>query len=306
MGGEMTGYHTCMDEERSQPSSLRLMVIYAHPDDEVFAAGGTIARAAREGVEVTLLLATGGEEGEIVNPEMRGIVALADLPAVRAQELECSRATLGIHRVVRLGYRDSGMAGTPSSRQPAAFSNQDPEAVAERIVREVRAFRPHVICTEPADGGYGHPDHIALHAATVLAFDRSGERTWYPDSGEPWTPLKLYFSTWSQSMFRRLQAGYARHGLEFRFGTGMVVIDEGNAPGRPDAEIATVVDIRSTLHTKLRAMRCYRTQIMDDFFFYTAPDDVATEVLGDEYFMLGHSRVETSYPNADVFEGLRP
>ena len=281
------------------------MVIYAHPDDEVFTAGGTIARAAREGIEVTLLLATGGEEGEIVNPAMRNVVALADLPAVRAQELECSRATLGIHRVVRLGYRDSGMANTPSSQQPVAFANQSPDAVAERIVRAVRGFRPQVICTEPEDGGYGHPDHIALHTASVLAFDRAGDRSWYPDAGEPWTPLKLYFSTWSQSMFRRLQAGYATHGLEFRFGTGMVIIGEGNVPGRPDSEIATVVDIRSTLGTKVQAMRCYRTQIMDDFFFYTAPDDVATEVLGDEYFMLGRSRVETSPSSADLFEGVR-
>jgi mycothiol S-conjugate amidase len=280
------------------------MVVYAHPDDEVFATGGTIALAAQQGVDVTLVLATGGEEGEVVNPEMRGIVSLSDLPTVRQEELACSQTTLGIKRVVRLGYRDSGMAETASSRELVAFSNQDPDDVAHRLVAAIRAHRPHVICTEPEDGGYGHPDHIALHVATVLAFERAGDPTWYPEAGEPWIPLKLYFATWSQSMFRRLQAGYAVHGLEFRFGTGMVIIDDGNLPGRSDEEISTIIDIRATIRTKLAAMRCYKTQIMPDFFFFTAPEEVAVDVLGREYFVLGASRVRSRLPESDLFEGV--
>jgi mycothiol S-conjugate amidase len=283
----------------------RLMVVSAHPDDEVFAAGGTIALAARQGVDVSLVLATGGEEGEIVNPEVRAIVSLPDLPAVRQEELACSQTTLGIKRIVRLAYRDSGMAGTPSSREPVAFSNQDRDEVAGRLVSVIRELRPHVICTEPEDGGYGHPDHIALHFATVLAFERAGDPTWYPAAGEPWTPLKLYFGTWSKSLFHRLQAGYAAHGLEFRFGTGMVIIDDGNAPGRSDEEISAIIDTRTTIHTKIAAMRCYKTQIMPDFFYFTAPEDVAVDVLGREYFILGASRVESRLPESDLFEGIR-
>jgi mycothiol S-conjugate amidase len=300
----MNGYHTFMARNPLDHTGGRLMVVYAHPDDEVFAIGGTIALAARQGVDVTLVLATGGEEGEIVNPEMRGVVSLADLPVVRQDELECSRSTLGINRVVKLGYRDSGMADTPSNRETAAFSNQDRDEVARRLVGVMRDLRPHVICTEPEDGGYGHPDHIALHVATVLAFERAGDRAWYPDAGEPWTPLKLYFGTWSQSMFRRLQADYAAHGLEFRFGTGMVIIDEGQLPGRSDAEISAVIDTRGTIHTKIEAMRCYKTQIMPDFFFFTAPEDVAVEVLGQEYFVLGATRVQSNLPETDLFEGV--
>lgn len=280
------------------------MLVYAHPDDEVFANGGTIALASRQGVEVTLALATGGEEGEVVNPEMRGVVSLAELPAVRQEELACSQRTLGIKRIVKLGFRDSGMAGTASSRQPAAFSNQDRDEVTRRLVRVIREVRPHVLCTEPEDGGYGHPDHIALHLATVLAFDRAGDPAWYPEAGDPWTPLKLYFSTWSKSMFRRLQAGYAAHGLEFRFGTGMVIIDDGTLPGRSDEDIAAVVDIRDTVHTKIDAMRCYKTQIMPDFFFFTAPEDVLLDVLGREYFVLGASRVASRLPESDLFDGI--
>lgn len=280
------------------------MVVSAHPDDEVFAAGGTIALAARQGVDVSLVLATGGEEGEIVNPEVRAIVSLPDLPAVRQEELACSQTTLGIKRIVRLAYRDSGMAGTPSSREPVAFSNQDRDEVTSRLVSVIRELRPHVICTEPEDGGYGHPDHIALHFATVLAFERAGNSAWYPEAGEPWTPLKLYFGTWSQSMFHRLQAGYAAHGLEFRFGTGMVIIDDGNAPGRSDEEISAIIDTRTTIQTKIAAMRCYKTQIMPDFFYFTAPEDVAVDVLGREYFILGASRVESRLPESDLFEGI--
>jgi mycothiol S-conjugate amidase len=293
-----------MDGNPLDFSGGRLMVVYAHPDDEVFATGGTIALAARQGTDVTLVVATGGEEGEIVNPEMRDVVSLADLPGVRQEELACSQSALGIRRVVRMGYRDSGMADTPSSQEAAAFSNQDQDAVARRLVEVIREHRPHVICTEPEDGGYGHPDHIALHAATVLAFERAGDPAWYPDTGEPWTPLKLYYATWSQSMFQQLRAGYAAHGLEFRFGTGMVIIDDGNLPGRSDTDISAVIDIRNTIQTKIQAMRCYRTQIMADFFFFTAPDDVAVDVLGREYFVLGAARVPTTSPETDLFAGI--
>lgn len=300
----MTGYHTIMIEGSGPYHSARMMVVYAHPDDEVFAAGGTIARLARQGVEVTLVLATGGEEGEIVNPEMRGVVALADLPGERRRELACAQSTLGINRVVHLGYRDSGMVDTPSSRESAAFCNQFRDDVIRNLVGVIREHRPHVMCTEPEDGGYGHPDHIALHFATVLAFERAGDAAWYPEAGEPWTPLKLYFSTWSQSMFRQLQDGYAAHGLDFRFGTGMVIIDDGNLPGRPDAEISAVIDTRDTIGTKIAAMKCYKTQIMPDFFFFTAPDDVAVNVLGREYFMLGSSRRPATLPETDLFSGV--
>jgi mycothiol S-conjugate amidase len=280
------------------------MVVYSHPDDEVFATGGSIALASRQGVDVTLVMATGGEEGEVVNPEMRDFVSLADLPAVRQEELACSQSTLGINRVVELGYRDSGMADTPSSRESEAFSNQNRDEVARRLVRVIRDLRPHVICTEAEDGGYGHPDHIAVHFVTVLAFERAGDPDWYPEAGEPWSPLKLYFPAWSRSMFRQLQAGYAAHGLEFSFGTGMVIIDEGQLPGRPDAEISATIDIRSTLRTKIEALRCYKTQIMSNFFFFTAPEDVATDVLGHEDFVLGASRVKTALPETDLFAGV--
>jgi mycothiol S-conjugate amidase len=300
----MSRYHTAMESNALDHTDGRLMIVYAHPDDEVFATGGTIALAARQGVDVTLVVATGGEEGEIVNPEMRGVVSLADLPAVRQEELACSQSTLGIRRIVRLGYRDSGMADTPSSRETAVFSNQDRDDVARRLVEVIRENRPHVICTEPEDGGYGHPDHIALHLATVLAFERAGDPAWHPEAGEPWTPLKLYYGTWSQSMFQHLRAGYAAHGLQFRFGTGMVIIDDGNLPGRSDEDITAVIDIRSTIQTKIRALRCYRTQIMADFFFFTAPDDVAMDVLGREYFVLGASRISTTPPETNLFAGI--
>src|SRR5579859_1785231 len=97
------------------PNPPCLLAVLAHPDDEVFPSGGTLARAARDGIHVVLAVATGGEEGEIVNPELRDLVNLVDLPALRQQELQCAQETLGISEVVRLGHRDSGMAGSPSN-----------------------------------------------------------------------------------------------------------------------------------------------------------------------------------------------
>ncbi len=295
-----------MNQHSARGAGLRLLVAYAHPDDEAFTAGGTIALSAEQGVEVILAVATGGEEGEIVNPEMRDLVALEDLPTVRQDELACSAAALGIARVIRLGYHDSGMAGTPSSKQPKAFSRQADDDVVRRMVEIIREVRPHVIITEPEDGGYGHPDHIALHHATVQAFRDAGDRTLYRETGEPWSAGKLYFATWSKKLFGQLKAGYTAHGLTFQFGTGMVIIDEADAPGRPDEDIAAVVDISSTIHRKIKALRCYRTQIMNDFFFFTAPEDVLTGVLSKEYFMLGASTVEVTLPESDLFTGINP
>jgi mycothiol S-conjugate amidase len=84
----------------------------------------------------------------------------------------------------------------------------------------------------------------------------------------------------------------------------MVIIDEGQLPGRPDAEISATIDIRSTLRTKIEALRCYKTQIMSNFFFFTAPEDVATDVLGHEDFVLSASRVKTTLPETDLFAGV--
>lgn len=283
-----------------------LLAVYAHPDDEVFALGGTLALVSERGVRTVLALATGGEEGEVVNPDLRDQVSLADLPEVRQQELECSRQWLGISEVVPLGFRDSGMAGTPANQRPGAFVRQDMDTVVGRIVEIIRGQRPQIICTFEPGGGYGHPDHIMISRATELAFDRAGDPVWYPDAGEVWQPQKLYWPVFAEDMFRRARAALEARGLPFRFGTGVDSIDQGRRIGTPDEEITTVVNILSTLDRKLNALRCYATQMQPDFFFFTSPPEVLQAALSREYFVLARTHGSFPIPEHDLFAGVEP
>ena len=168
----------------------RLLICFAHPDDESFGLGAAIPKWIDAGVEVSLICATNGEVGEV--PEhLRGKHdSVADL---RLSELECARQYLKFNEVVMLGYRDSGMTGSDTSRHPDCLAYQwahHPDSVIERVAAEMRRIRPQVVVTFNRYGGYGHPDHIAIQRATEAAFHQlRGENL--PASDRP---QKLYYT----------------------------------------------------------------------------------------------------------------
>ena len=137
----------------------RLLACFAHPDDEAIPVGGALAAHAARGVAVQLVTATLGEEGEIRRP---GLASPETLGEVRRAELARAAKTLGIAEPVVLDYRDSGMAGAPSNQHAGAYINVPDENVVERLVQQIRAFRPQVVLTFEPGGLYGHPDHIAI------------------------------------------------------------------------------------------------------------------------------------------------
>lgn len=289
-------------------SDLCVLAVYAHPDDEVFAFGGTLALLAERGVRVVLAVATGGEEGEVVNPDLRDKVNLAELPAIRQQEQACAQRVLGIDEVVRMGYHDSGMAESAANRNPNAFVNVPPDQVIGAIVTLIRRYRPQVVITFDETGGYGHPDHIAVQAATRHAFQRAGDPDAYRGRGEPWAPLKLYYPVLAQRMIREVRDAYLTRGLPFRFGSGLDEVDtavtEQTVPGYPNEVITTIIDVSATIDRKLDAFRCYATQMQPDFFYFTAPQDVVRGPLAREYAMLIETQVQTELPEHDPFEGI--
>ena len=191
------------------------MSVHAHPDDEASKGAPTIAKYSAAGHETFLVCCTGGEEGEVINKAMDRPEIHANLPAVRVAELERSVKAIGFSHLDWLGYRDSGMEGTEANENPECFWQADLDEATGRLVALIRRHRPHAIITySDNQQGYRHPDHLRVHDISVLAFDRAGDPAWYPEAGEPWQPLKLYYSLWSMARMLAYHELYGRLGME--------------------------------------------------------------------------------------------
>lgn len=181
----------------------RLLLSLAHPDDESFGYAGTIAHYTQRGVDVHLICATNGDVGTIDDAYMEGFSNIAER---RIYELECAAQTLGL-TLHTFGYRDSGMQGMEDNKHPDALVQEDTDELVRRVTKVVREIRPQVLVTFDPEGGYGHPDHIAMHHATVQAFEAAGDSTRFPEQLEaglqPYQPQKLYHST-ADMRFMRL------------------------------------------------------------------------------------------------------
>ena len=183
----------------SAVAQRRLLVILAHPDDESFGMGGTLARYADEGVDVHIAIATDGVAGSVAGGYEH---TLQELAAVRRKEVEAAVRVLGgtLHM---LGYRDSGYIGDPANQHPDAFINSDVEEAAGRIVALIREIRPQVIVTHDETGGYYHPDHIHCWKITMVAWDAAGDPDRYPEIGPaPYRPQRLYYTAFSNRMVK--------------------------------------------------------------------------------------------------------
>jgi len=176
-----------------------LLAVLAHPDDETFGMGGTLALYARQGVDVYLICATRGEVGEVDPKFLRGFATVAER---REAELRCAAEHLGLKGVFFLDYRDSGMTGSPENNHPQALAAQPVEKVALEVTRYIRQLKPQVVITFDPIGGYRHPDHIAMHQATVRAFAYAADESRRLDGLDPFTPGKLYYHTIPNTMMR--------------------------------------------------------------------------------------------------------
>jgi len=177
-----------------------LLAVLAHPDDETFGMGGTLALYARRGVSVHLICATRGELGEI-DPEYKGTIK--SVSCLRTQELCCAVDALGIDQLHFLKYRDSGMPGSDANHHPKALAAQSIEKVAKEVAHLMRQFQPDVVITFDPIGGYRHPDHIAIQRATVQAFGLVSNPGFIdPDGLAPFQPGKLYFHTMNRGFLK--------------------------------------------------------------------------------------------------------
>lgn len=173
----------------------RLLASLAHPDDESFGPGGTLALYADRGVKVDLICATRGDVGTVDPEYLRGFDDVAEL---RQAELDCAVQALGIEQLHMLDYRDSGMRGTRDNDHPEALAAAPLDEVVDHVIRIIRTVRPQVVITFDPIGGYFHPDHIRMHEATVAAFHAAGDPDRLPDGPPPYQPQKLYYHTFSR------------------------------------------------------------------------------------------------------------
>ena len=290
------------DDPRIAPYPLRLLTVHAHPDDESSKGASTVARYRSEGILSTLVCCTGGEAGDILNPAMDRPEVRDRLPEVRMEELAQATSIIGYDRVDLLGYHDSGMPDTPVNERPDNFWNAPLDEAVEKLVRIIRRDRPQVIVTYGDDQRhYQHPDHLKVHDITLPAFDRAADPAWYADAGEPWQPLKLYYSEWSRTRILNLHAKYLELGLESPFSQWMERMDEDAQPDR----ITTRVPIAEHYEVREKALLAHATQIdPNESFWFGLPTEVARDAHPYDDYVLARSLVPTEVPEDDLFAGV--
>ncbi|MDP9075777.1 MAG: mycothiol conjugate amidase Mca [Actinomycetota bacterium] len=277
-----------------------LLAVHAHPDDEASKGAGTVARYRNLGVYSVLVCCTGGEAGEILNPAMDRPEIRERLHQVRMEELQRSADIIGYDEVVMLGYRDSGMPGTPENEDPRCFARAPLGEAVGRLVAAIRRARPQVIVTYGDNQqGYPHPDHLRVHEITVPAFHAAGDPDAYPEAGPVWQPSKLYYTAWSRQRIVAMHEKFVELGLESPF-------DEKWFERGTDLEPpTTVVDVTGYLGVRDQALLAHATQIdPTSKFWFGLPPDVALTLYPFEEYTLADSRVPTTTPEDDLFAGV--
>lgn len=276
--------------EGQTESPLRLLSVHAHPDDEASKGAPTIAKYRAEGILASLVCCTGGECGDILNPAMDRREVRDNLPAIRRGELESSVEAIGYASVDMLGYRDSGMPGTPENASADNFWNAPLDEAVGRLVSIIRRDRPQVLITYGDDQRhYEHPDHLKVHDITVPAFERAGDPAWYPEAGDPWQPLKLYYTEWSPTRIKALHAMYLELGLDSPFAGEWIEQVEARAL---QERITTRIEIAQHYHVRDEALRAHATQVdPDESFWFGLPQEVARDAHPYDDYVLARSLV---------------
>jgi mycothiol S-conjugate amidase len=282
---------------------LRLLHVHAHPDDESSKGAATTARYVAEGVDVVVATCTGGERGSILNPAMDRPDVLANMAEIRRQEMDRARVILGIEQVW-LGFVDSGLPeGDPLPPLPeGSFATLDLDVATAPLVKLIRSFRPHVLTTYDENGGYPHPDHIKCHQISVAAFDAAADPARFPELGEPWQVLKLYYQfTFHRDRIVALDEAMKERGLESPYA-------ERLADWEPDpshqARLTTRVPCADYFRVRDQALLAHATQVDPEGSWFAVPLETHREAWPTEDFERVRSFVDAPIPEDDLFAGI--
>lgn len=284
----------------SLTSGRSLLVILAHPDDESFGPGGTLALYASRGVDVHLICATRGELGDLPPDPLPDDL---DLGTLREQELSCAADHLGLASVHFLGYRDSGMPGSPENQDPRALASKPTKEVTARLVTLIRRLRPQVVLTFDPAGGYLHPDHVAISLATTRAFHAALDDQDVGNGLPSFQPQKLYYHTFSRRLLRPTIKLLKLLGKDPRHWGRNGDIDLVEIASQ-EFPVHARIDYRSVLEQKRRAAACHLSQ-------GTPPTRGLTGLLfrlaqRHETFMRAYPPAPEGLRESDLFEGVTP
>jgi N-acetyl-1-D-myo-inositol-2-amino-2-deoxy-alpha-D-glucopyranoside deacetylase len=285
-------------------SAKRLLLVHAHPDDETINNGATMAKYAANGVDVTLVTCTRGEEGEVLVDSLLNLASDKDdkLGEHREIELQAAMAELGIKDFRFLGspnkkWRDSGMIGTQQNERPDVFWKADLDEAANELVKVILEIKPQVLITYDEFGGYGHPDHIKAHQVAMRASEIASQQGWQIS--------KIYWNTMPRSVIQMGIDKMKEVGSEF-FGAESA----DDLPfAKPDELVTSVVKAPEYVVQKLAAMKAHATQISVDGPFFALSNNLGLSVWADEYYTL--VRGEASEPfddkgrEIDLFAGIK-
>jgi N-acetyl-1-D-myo-inositol-2-amino-2-deoxy-alpha-D-glucopyranoside deacetylase len=294
--------------------SRSIVFVHAHPDDESINNGATMARYVADGVHVTLVTCTRGDEGEVIPADLAHLASDRedDLGEHRIGELTAAMSAIGVTDHRWLGgegrFRDSGMLGTSPNTAPGAFWSADLGEAADYLVAVLREIRPRVLVTYDDHGGYGHPDHIQSHRVATYAAALAAVTSYRPDLGPAWDVPKIYWNAFTASdvdeQTRRLVAAEAAGELP----DGVELPDfESYIAHRtcPDDAITARIDGTAFLEQKKAAMAAHVTQITVHGDLYTLSNNLGALVLPVESYRLAKGR--SGAPDGledDLFAGL--
>lgn len=277
-----------------------LLLAYAHPDDETFGSAGTAAHYATMGHPVYLICATRGEVGQISDPAL----ATPDtLGTVREAELRCAAESMGVHELIFLDYRDSGMIDTDPNHDPLAFINIPADQVIAQLVQIIRRIQPAVIITFDPTGGYGHPDHLAIHRHTVAAFHAAADAMQFPSLGTPHQAARLFFAAVTKSFFQQWREAMQTVGAE-ETTQDDPVMEQMRALGYEDDQIDFALDVTPYLDRKWTAFRCHQTQFSADDPMNRLDEEARRRLFALEHYLLAYPQRDTKGRLTDLFEEL--
>jgi len=283
-------------------SHKTLIFIGAHPDDETFIAGATLAHYAGKGVKVYYICATRGEVGQANPKKMKGYTSVSQL---RSFELKSAAEVLGLTDVLYLDYRDSGMPGWKDNKHPNSLVSAPLDEVTGRIVAVFRRLKPDVVITFDPVGGSHHPDHIVIHKATVKAFYASGDEKQYPEAGKTFQPKKLYFFVYPLRLLRIMVRILTFFGRDMSIAGRNKEIDVAGWLSIKYPVHAVIRPTKKAVETREKAILCHESMIGENKPSFDVLSIIDRAFGYKDCYMRDYPKVKSIFNEHDLFKGIK-